>query len=49
LLVLAQGRIWRKAGGGTMGMISLEPQPTIGNSGRNQGPLGEEDLNNFHP
>lgn len=49
LLVLAQGRIWRKAGGGTMGMISLEPQPTIGNTGCNQGPLGEEDLNNFHP
>ena len=49
LLVLAQGRIWRKASGGTMEMISLEPQPMIGNTGRNQGPLGEEDLNNFHP
>lgn len=49
LLVLAQGRIWRNASGGTMEMISMEPQPTIGNTGRNQGPLGEEDLNNFHP
>jgi hypothetical protein len=25
------------------------PQPRIGNPGPNQGPLGEEDLRNFHP
>lgn len=50
LVALAQGRIWSDVAGGTQGLSNVVmPQPRIGNPGPNQGPLGEEDLRNFHP
>lgn len=49
LLALAQGKIWRNADGPSVDMIEVLPQPTLGNTGSNQGPLGEEDARNFHP
>lgn len=49
LLVLAQGQLWRQATGPSVDMVALVPQPELGNRGKNQGPLGEEDARNFHP
>jgi uncharacterized membrane protein (DUF441 family) len=50
MLALAQGQLWRAELGGSLDDgVSRMPTPVLGNPGRNQGPLGEEDLTNFHP
>jgi hypothetical protein len=49
LFALAQGRIWRATGETSIDMIPIAPNPRLGNPGADQGPLGEEDLRNFHP
>jgi hypothetical protein len=52
MLALAQGRIWNSSDGlgraGDTGRGRV-PMPTYANSGAGEGPLGEEDLTNFHP
>jgi hypothetical protein len=49
MLALAQGRLWKNEAGGFVDVTGLMPTPVLGNPGPNQGPLGEEDRNNFHP
>jgi hypothetical protein len=52
MLAIAQGKIWQQARGGR---LSAKPQkqrtamPTYANPVIGEGPLGEEDQNNFHP
>jgi len=49
LFALAQGRLWH---GKQVDMVVVPgalPPPMMGNPGSNEGPLGEEDLKNFHP
>ena len=52
LLALAQGELWRQS----RGRLAYEnssaapaPAPSYANPGMGEGPLGEEDKNNFHP
>jgi hypothetical protein len=52
MLVLSQGRLWQDELG--VAPIQIDsppslPQPTLGNTGMNFGPLGKEDERNFHP
>lgn len=49
LLALAQGQLWRAESTGFVDLGGFAPTPVIGNTGPNQGPLGEEDRTNFHP
>jgi hypothetical protein len=50
MLALAQGQLWRAELGASLGdVVHTMPTPVLGNPGLNQGPLGEEDLTNFHP
>jgi hypothetical protein len=49
LVALAQGRIWRGVFPDAVGDGICVPTPMPGNTGMNQGPLGEEDRRNFHP
>ena len=49
LLALAQGQLWRGESTGFVDLGGFAPTPVIGNTGPNQGPLGEEDRTNFHP
>lgn len=51
-LALAQGRLWREAGAQPNTGKSTPPRParpTYANPALGEGPLGEEDQNNFHP
>jgi len=48
MLALAQGRLWRSEPASAADAGGLMPAPTLGNTGPNQGPLGEEDRRNFH-
>ena len=48
LLALAQGRLWRGEPDSFVQVAGLMPTPTLGNTGADQGPLGEEDRKNFH-
>lgn len=51
-VALAQGTLWAKHLGVEMMLMQPLAQPTmprIGNEAIDQGPLGEEDRNNFHP
>ena len=51
MLILAQGKAWQGILGGepTHGEAPNLPQSTLGNTGADFGPLGEEDRDNFHP
>lgn len=49
MLALAQGELWRRESGLSVEVANMTPPPVFGNPGPNQGPLGEEDLINFHP
>ena len=51
LLALAQGQLWHRSRGGADESIGATPapRPAYANPGLGQGPLGEEDKNNFHP
>ena len=49
LFALAQGELWKGELSGVAEVGVLTPVPMLGNYGANQGPLGEEDLRNFHP
>jgi uncharacterized membrane protein (DUF441 family) len=49
MLALAQGQLWRGEASNAVEVGGLMPTPTLGNTGLNQGPLGEEDRRNFHP
>lgn len=49
MLALAQGQLWRGVGDGVVDGENPLPPPTFGNTGPNQGPLGDEDRKNFHP
>ena len=48
MLALAQGELWSGESGAPLVGISMRPPPVFGNPGPNQGPLGDEDLINFH-
>lgn len=48
MVALAQGRLWRGASADAVDVGGLTPTPTLGNTGQNQGPLGDEDRRNFH-
>jgi hypothetical protein len=48
MVALAQGRLWRGAPAVAVDEDGLMPAPTLGNTGQNQGPLGDEDRRNFH-
>jgi hypothetical protein len=48
LFALAQGQLWQgQRGGVAIGAASAEP-PSYANPAIGEGPLGEEDKNNFH-
>jgi len=49
LVALAQGQLWQGVSAAGFDFGVAMPTPIIGNPGMNQGPLGEEDRNNFHP
>ena len=49
LVALAQGQLWQGVSAAGFDFGGAMPTPIIGNKGMNQGPLGEEDRNNFHP
>lgn len=49
MLALAQGQLWLGEAGALADVTGSSPSPTLGNVGPNQGPLGDEDLRNFHP
>ena len=49
LVALAQGQLWQGVPAAGFDFDGSMPTPVIGNQGMNQGPLGEEDRNNFHP
>jgi hypothetical protein len=52
LLALAQGKLWQRAVGARAdeGISLARPStPCYSNSAIGEGPLGEEDKNNFHP
>lgn len=49
LFVVSQGRVWRDEHGDSFFGVEVMPVPTLGNTGLNQGPLGDEDRRNFHP
>ena len=49
MLALAQGELWGRESDVPVVGTSMMPPPVFGNPGPNQGPLGEEDLINFHP
>lgn len=49
LVALAQGHLWQSESAGFFDVGAFAATPTLGNPGPNQGPLGEEDLRNFHP
>jgi hypothetical protein len=52
ILALAQGRLWQQSrAGSNLGNIPSAPAatPSYVNPGFGEGPLGEEDKNNFHP
>lgn len=52
MLTLAQGRLWQQSRGETTSESipsARAPTPSYANPGFGQGPLGEEDKNNFHP
>ena len=46
MFALAQGRLWNGSRGAAAGPI---PMPVYVNPGAGEGPLGEEDAQNFHP
>jgi hypothetical protein len=46
---LAQGRLWREGRGGEPIRVERAPTPRYVNPGLGEGPLGNEDLRNFHP
>jgi len=50
-MAMAQGRIWRgRRGGGPLRAADRPlPMPIYANPGMGEGPLGEEDAENFHP
>jgi hypothetical protein len=51
MLALANGRIWRdhRGGGPLATKDEPRPMPVYANEGLGEGPLGEEDRENFHP
>ena len=51
LLAMAQGRQWAEISSDQFGIQAgiRATTPKLGNPGPNQGPLGDEDLHNFHP
>ncbi|HZS47094.1 MAG TPA: MFS transporter [Blastocatellia bacterium] len=52
MLALAQGRMWQGQLGGELIHMDVPPNmpmPTLGNTGIGEGPLGNEDKENFHP
>ena len=49
LVALAQGQLWQGVPSERFDFGVAMPTPTLGNTGLNQGPLGEEDRENFHP
>jgi len=49
LLALAQGRLWQVTRGRQTVSQSSPSTPSYANPGLGQGPLGDEDKNNFHP
>lgn len=49
MLALAQGQLWKGEPVAFIEANGLMPTPTLGNTGPDQGPLGEEDRKNFHP
>jgi nitrate reductase gamma subunit len=51
LFALAQGRLWHRARGGASGQERSLPaaRPSYANPALGEGPLGDEDSNNFHP
>ena len=49
LFVVSQGRVWGDEHGDSFFGVEVMPVPTLGNTGLNQGPLGDEDRRNFHP
>ena len=49
LVALAQGRLWQGVFADAVEVGVCGPTPVAGNTGMNQGPLGEEDRRNFHP
>ncbi|MCB9135869.1 MAG: MFS transporter [Anaerolineales bacterium] len=49
-IALVQGRLWQTARGGVSMAVSAYPgSPSYVNPGMGEGPLGEEDAENFHP
>ena len=49
LVALAQGQLWQGLSREGFDFGVAMPTPMLGNTGMNQGPLGEEDRRNFHP
>jgi hypothetical protein len=52
MVVLAQGRLWQGQRGDEtldMQMSPVMPKSAFGNQQTDFGPLGDEDLRNFHP
>ena len=49
LVALAQGQLWQGVSSEGFDFGFAGPTPMLGNTGMNQGPLGEEDRKNFHP
>lgn len=51
MVALAQGQMWQRARGGTTRAPQGEqpPTPIYVNPGLGEGPLGDEDVQNFHP